>query len=157
MTLAPGARLGPYEVLSPLGAGGMGEVFRARDTRLGRDVAVKVLPEHLVGDPKALRRFEDEAKAVAALSHPSILFLLDVGETNGLRYAVTELLEGETLRALISRGPVPPQAHPRDRPARRRRPRRRPREGDRPPRRQARERLRDEGRPRQAPRLRPRP
>ena len=84
----------------------MGEVFRARDTRLGRDVAVKVLPEHLAGDPKALARFESEAKAVAALSHPNILALYDVGETNGTRYAVTELLEGETLRALVNQGPV---------------------------------------------------
>ena len=106
MSLAPGTRLGPYEVLSPLGAGGMGEVYRARDTRLGRDVAVKVLPDHLAGDPKALRRFQDEAKAVAALSHPNILALYDVGETNGVRYAVTELLEGETLRALVDQGPV---------------------------------------------------
>ena len=85
----------------------MGEVFRARDTRLGRDVAVKVLPDHLADDPKALHRFESEAKAVAALSHPNILFLLDVGETNGIHYAVTELLEGEPLRALVARGPVP--------------------------------------------------
>ena len=107
MTLAPGTRLGPYEVLAPLGAGGMGEVFRARDTRLGRDVAIKVLPDHFAGDPKALRRFETEAKAVAALSHPNILSLFDVGETNGTRYAVTELLEGEPLRALVLRGPVP--------------------------------------------------
>ncbi len=107
MALAPGTRLGPYEILSPLGAGGMGEVFRARDIRLGRDVAVKVLPDHLASDPKALRRFETEAKAVAALSHPNILFLLDVGETNGTRYAVTELLEGETLRALVARGRLP--------------------------------------------------
>ena len=107
MALAPGTKLGPYEILAPLGAGGMGEVFRARDTRLGRDVAVKVLPDTLASDEKALARFEMEAKAVAALSHPNILFLLDVGETNGMHYAVTELLEGETLRALVGRGPVP--------------------------------------------------
>ena len=107
MTLATGSRLGPYEILAPLGAGGMGEVFRARDTRLGRDVAVKVLPDHLAGDPKALARFESEAKAVAALSHPSILALFDVGEENGVNFAVAELLEGETLRALVARGPVP--------------------------------------------------
>jgi serine/threonine protein kinase len=105
--LAPGSRLGPYEILSLLGAGGMGEVFRARDTRLGRDVAVKVLPDHLRDDPKALARFESEARAVAALSHPNILALFDVGEASGVRYAVTELLEGETLRALLLRGPVP--------------------------------------------------
>ncbi|MBI5446605.1 MAG: serine/threonine protein kinase, partial [Deltaproteobacteria bacterium] len=107
MPLAPGTRLGPYEVLAPLGAGGMGEVWRARDTRLGRDVAVKVLPDHLASDKKALSRFEAEAKAVAALSHPNILALFDVGEANGIRYAVTELLDGETLRALVGRGAVP--------------------------------------------------
>ena len=107
MALVPGSRLGPYEVVAPLGAGGMGEVWRARDTRLGRDVAIKVLPDHFSNDPKALRRFESEAKAVAALSHPNILFILDVGEANGVHYAVTELLEGETLRALVARGPVP--------------------------------------------------
>ena len=107
MPLAPGTKLGPYEILVPLGAGGMGEVFRARDTRLGRDVAIKVLPDHFADDPKALHRFESEAKAVAALSHPNILSLFDVGETSGTRYAVTELLEGETLRALMARGPVP--------------------------------------------------
>ncbi len=106
MALFPGTRLGPYEILAPLGAGGMGEVYRARDTRLGREVAIKVLPDHLASDHKALARFETEAKAVAALSHPNILFLLDVGETNGIHYAVTELLEGETLRALVARGPV---------------------------------------------------
>ena len=98
MTLAAGTRLGPYEILSPLGAGGMGEVYRARDTRLGREVAVKVLPERLAGDPKALSRFEREAKAVAALSHPNILAIHDFGQERGIRYAVTELLEGQTLR-----------------------------------------------------------
>ena len=107
MTLAAGTRLGPYEVLAPLGAGGMGEVWRARDTRLARDVAIKVLPDHFANDPKALRRFESEAKAVAALSDPNILSIFDVGETNGIHYAVTELLEGATLRALVARGPVP--------------------------------------------------
>ncbi|HYN41016.1 MAG TPA: protein kinase, partial [Thermoanaerobaculia bacterium] len=107
MALAPGTRLGPYEVLAPLGAGGMGEVFRARDTRLGRDVAVKVLPDHLASDKKALARFETEAKAVAALSHSNILSLFDVGESGGIHYAVTELLEGETLRALVARGAIP--------------------------------------------------
>ncbi len=107
MTLAAGTRLGPYEILASLGAGGMGEVFRARDTRLGRDVAVKVLPERLAGDPKALRRFKSEAKVVAALSHPRILALYDVGETDGIPWAVTELLEGETLRGVVSGGPIP--------------------------------------------------
>ena len=107
MALTPGSRLGPYEVLAPLGAGGMGEVFRARDTRLGRDVAIKVVPDRLASDPKALHRFETEAKAVAALSHPNILALYDVGEADGIHYAVTELLEGETLRALVALGPAP--------------------------------------------------
>ena len=98
MTLAARTRLGPYEILSPLGAGGMGEVYRAQDTRLGREVAVKVLPERLAGDPKALSRFEREARAVAALSHPNILAIHDFGQERGIHYAVTELLEGQTLR-----------------------------------------------------------
>jgi eukaryotic-like serine/threonine-protein kinase len=105
--LSSGVRLGPYEVLSPLGAGGVGEVYRARDTRLGRDVAIKVLPESVAGDAHALARFEREARAVAALSHPNILALFDVGESNGVHFAVTELLEGETLRARVDRGPFP--------------------------------------------------
>ena len=103
MALAAGTRLGPYEILTPLGAGGMGEVYRARDTRLGREVAVKVLPERLAGDPRALSRFEREAKAVAALSHPNILAIHDFGDERGLRYAVTELLEGQTLRERLVR------------------------------------------------------
>jgi len=107
MALSAGTRLGPYEVLSPLGAGGMGEVYRARDTRLGREVAVKVLPEIVSDDPRALARFEQEAKAVAALSHPNILALFDVGKESSVSFVVTELLEGETLRALLGREPVP--------------------------------------------------
>ncbi len=107
MTLSAGTRLGPFEVLAPIGAGGMGEVYRARDTRLERDVAIKVLPESVSADPKALARFESEARAVAALSHPNILALHDVGEADGVRYAVTELLEGETLRGLVVRGLIP--------------------------------------------------
>src|SRR5690349_6713201 len=98
MPLSAGTRLGPYEILAPLGAGGMGEVYRARDSRLDRDVAIKVLPEHLSQNPQALARFEREAKAVAALSHPNILSIHDVGEEQVVRFAVTELLEGETLR-----------------------------------------------------------
>ena len=94
MTLQPGTRLGPYEVVAPLGAGGMGEVYRARDSRLNRDVAIKVLPQRLSQDPQSLMRFEREAKAVAALSHPNILVLFDIGTQDGLTYAVTELLEG---------------------------------------------------------------
>src|SRR5204862_2155693 len=98
MALFPGTRLGPYEILSPLGAGGMGEVYRARDSRLDRDVAIKVLPESLIEDGDALARFEREAKAVAALSHPNILAIHDFGREGGIAYAVMELLEGETLR-----------------------------------------------------------
>src|SRR6185369_13331729 len=98
MTLPAGARLGPYQIVEPLGAGGMGEVYRARDGRLGRDVALKVLPESVAGSPDALSRFEREARAVAALSHPNIVTIHDVGTTDGTAYAVLELLNGETLR-----------------------------------------------------------
>jgi serine/threonine protein kinase len=94
MTLAPGTRLGPYEILAPLGAGGMGEVYRARDSRLERDVAIKVLPEHLSQNPQALTRFVRETKALAALSHPNLLAIFDTGTENGIGYAVTELLDG---------------------------------------------------------------
>ncbi|HET6374401.1 MAG TPA: serine/threonine-protein kinase, partial [Candidatus Polarisedimenticolia bacterium] len=107
MTLAPGTRLGPYEILAPLGAGGMGEVYRARDQRLGRDVAVKVLPERVGGDPEAAARFEREARAVAALSHPNILAIHDVGADAGIVYSVTELLEGRTLRQCLEDSSVP--------------------------------------------------
>jgi eukaryotic-like serine/threonine-protein kinase len=107
MALAPGTRLGPYEVIAPLGAGGMGEVYRAKDGRLGRSVAVKVLPDRLARDEEARRRFEREARAVAALSHPNILAIHDFGADADLAYAVMELLEGETLRARLGRGPLP--------------------------------------------------
>jgi serine/threonine protein kinase len=93
-----GTKLGPYRIVSPLGAGGMGEVYRARDERLGRDVAVKVLPKTVADDPDRLARFEREARALAALSHPNILAIFDFGREGGVTYAVTELLEGETLR-----------------------------------------------------------
>ncbi len=105
MTLIAGTRLGPYEIVSPLGAGGMGEVYKARDPRLGRDVAIKVLPSSFAADPSRLRRFEQEARAVAALSHPNILAIFDIGAGEH-PYLVTELLEGETLRATIERGPL---------------------------------------------------
>src|SRR6202521_3774760 len=98
MPLTAGVRLGPYEILAPLGAGGMGEVYRARDTRLGREVAVKVLPESLNADPDRLRRFEQEARAASALNHPNILTVHDFGQQNGSPYVVSELLEGATLR-----------------------------------------------------------
>jgi hypothetical protein len=109
MPLSAGIQLGPYEILGPLGAGGMGEVYRARDTRLDRDVAIKVLPAALINDAAALARFEREAKAVAALSHPNILAVHDFGESGGTRYAVMELLEGESLRQRLSEGPLPPR------------------------------------------------
>ena len=103
MALSPGVRLGPYEITGPLGAGGMGEVYRALDTRLEREVAIKVLTHKLALNPEALKRFEREAKAVAALSHPNILAIHDFGVEGDTRYAVTELLKGETLRELIAR------------------------------------------------------
>ncbi len=107
MTLPAGSRLGSYRILSSLGAGGMGEVYRARDSKLDRDVAIKVLPASVAGDPDALARFEREAKAVAALSHPNILAIHDFGNQEGVSYAVTELLEGETLRGKLDTGPIP--------------------------------------------------
>ncbi len=100
-------RLGPYEILAPIGAGGMGEVYRARDRKLDRDVAIKVLPESVASDPDALARFEREAKAVAALSHPNILSIFDFGTQGGVAYAVMELLEGETLREKLVSGRIP--------------------------------------------------
>ena len=106
MSLRPGARLGPYEIVSPLGAGGMGEVWKAKDTRLDRFVAVKVLPEHLAQGPEALARFEREAKAVAALNHPNILALHDFATDGATTYAVMELLEGESLRTRLEQGPL---------------------------------------------------
>src|ERR1700730_9331425 len=106
MTLQAGTRLGPYEILSPIGAGGMGEVYRARDKKLDRDVAVKVLPQSIAADPDTLSRFEREAKAVAALSHQNILSIFDFGTHEGTAYAVMELLEGETLRGKLDAGPI---------------------------------------------------
>jgi eukaryotic-like serine/threonine-protein kinase len=107
MPLAIGTRLGPYEILGSLGAGGMGEVYRARDPRLGREVAVKVLPEDLAGDPGRLRRFEAEARAVGALNHPNILAVFDTGAAGAGPYVVFELLGGETLRRHLERGALP--------------------------------------------------
>src|SRR4051812_43694751 len=107
MSLPPGTRLGPYEILDVIGSGGMGDVYRARDTRLDRDVAVKVLPERFARDQEAKMRFEREAKAVAALTHPNILAIHDYGSEGGAAYSVTELLEGETLRRRIVEGPIP--------------------------------------------------
>jgi Tol biopolymer transport system component len=107
MTLASGTRLGPYEIQSPLGAGGMGEVYRARDTRLDRSVAVKVLPSHLSASPEVRQRFEREAKTISQLSHPHICALFDVGREGDIEYLVMELLEGETLSERLARGPLP--------------------------------------------------
>src|SRR5664279_2211794 len=106
MPLAAGSLLDSYEIVAPLGAGGMGEVYRARDTTLKRDVAIKVLPEYWSRDPERLRRFEQEAQATAALNHPNILSIFHVGQYNGSPYIVTELLHGETLRERLRRGPL---------------------------------------------------
>ncbi len=107
MALAPGTRLGPYEIAGPLGAGGMGEVYRALDTRLKRTVAVKTLPSHLASDPSLRARFEREARAVSALSHPNICTLHDIGEQDGVDFLVMEHIEGETLAARLVKGPLP--------------------------------------------------
>ena len=107
MALQTGTRLGPYEIQASIGAGGMGEVYRARDTRLGRDVALKVLPEAFARDAERLRRFEQEARAASALNHPNILVIYDIGTSDDAPFIVTELLEGETLRERLLNGPLP--------------------------------------------------
>jgi serine/threonine protein kinase/Tol biopolymer transport system component len=107
MALTPGTKLGPYEIVSAIGAGGMGEVYRARDTRLDREVAIKVLPAALTTDPDRLRRFEQEARTIAALSHPNILGIHDIGEHDGAPFLVSELLEGQTLREKLEAGALP--------------------------------------------------
>jgi serine/threonine protein kinase/Tol biopolymer transport system component len=108
MPLASGTKLGPYEILSPLGAGGMGEVYRARDSRLDRDVAIKVLPASLASDPNLRQRLEREAKSVSRLSHPHICTLYDIGQQAGTDFLVMELLDGETLEQRLLKGPLPP-------------------------------------------------
>src|ERR1700731_1519858 len=107
MALTSGTKLGPYEIQSPLGAGGMGEVYRARDSRLNRDVAIKVLPAQFSRDPDRLSRFRQEAQAAAALNHPSILAIYDFGEHDGSVYIVSEMLEGETLRDRLRAAALP--------------------------------------------------
>ena len=104
MALTSGIKLGPYEILAPLGAGGMGEVYRARDTRLERDVAIKVLPANLSSDPSLRQRLEREAKAVSKISHPHICTLHDIGHQDGMDFLIMELLEGETLEQRLTKG-----------------------------------------------------
>src|SRR5258707_2751139 len=107
MPLPNGSKLGPYEILAPAGSGGMGEVFRARDTRLDRTVAIKILPSYLSEKPDAKQRFEREARAISSLQHPNICTLFDVGSQNGTDYLVMEYLEGETLADRLAKGPLP--------------------------------------------------
>src|SRR5258705_8535975 len=107
MSLTPGTKLGPYEIIAPLGACGMGEVFRARDARLGRDVAIKALPEIFATDPERLARFEREARLLASLNHPNVAGIHGIEEVGGHRYLVLEFVEGETLAERLSRGPLP--------------------------------------------------
>lgn len=107
MALVPGSKLGPYEILSLLGTGGMGEVYRARDTALGRDVAIKILHSSNLQDPDRLRRFRQEAQAAAALAHPNILAIYFVGEHEGVPFLVSELLEGESLRERLRSNSIP--------------------------------------------------
>ena len=104
MALTPGTTLGPYEILSPIGAGGMGEVYKARDTRLDRTVAIKVLPEHVATDPDLKQRFEREAKTISSLNHPHICTLYDIGEQDGVDFLVMEYLEGDTLAQRLEKG-----------------------------------------------------
>src|ERR1700675_4640273 len=107
MALTPGTKLGPYEIQSPLGAGGIGEVYKARDTRLDRMVAVKILPRHLSENPEAKQRFDREARTISSLNHPNICTLHDVGDQDGVDYLVMEYLEGETLADRLHMGPLP--------------------------------------------------
>src|SRR5262245_47101203 len=107
MTIQSGVQLGPYAVIGPIGAGGMGEVYQARDTRLGRTVAIKVLPGQVAKDPLRRKRFEREAKVVSQLNHPHVCSLYDVGHDQGIDFLVMEFVEGETLAERIAKGPVP--------------------------------------------------
>src|ERR1700719_3397261 len=107
MAILPGLRLGPYEILSAIGAGGMGEVYRAKDTRLNRIVAIKVLPAHLADSPELRERFEREARTIASLNHPHICTLFDIGQQDGTDFLVMEYLEGETLAERLKKGPLP--------------------------------------------------
>src|SRR5881628_1745097 len=107
MPLNSGTRIGTYQITGPLGAGGMGEVYRARDTRLGREVAVKVLPSALASDPERLKRFEREARSASSLNHPNIVTIYDIGSADSVSYIAMELVQGEPLRALLTKGALP--------------------------------------------------
>ncbi len=107
MPLQPGTRLGNYEVVSELGSGGMGEVYKARDLKLGRDIAIKVLPEEMSADPSRLRRFEQEARAASALNHPNIVTIYEIGEHEGTPFIAMEYVKGKTLREILADGPLP--------------------------------------------------
>src|ERR1700690_1303263 len=107
MTLAPGSKLGTYEILAPLGSGGMGELYRARDTNLGRSVAIKILPAAFSTDSDRLGRFQEEARSASALNHPNIITIHELGEDSSTHYIVMELVDGKTLRELLMAGPLP--------------------------------------------------
>ena len=134
-----GRQLGPYAIIAPLGAGGMGEVYRARDTKLGRDVAIKILPSHFTADPERRARFAREARLLATLNHPHIGAIYGLEETDGVTALVLELVEGQTLADRLARGPLPIRRGPRDRAPDCRRARRSARKRDRPSRSEARE------------------
>ena len=107
MSLQPGTRLGNYQVLSELGSGGMGEVYKAKDLKLGREIAIKVLPEEMSADPSRLRRFEQEARAASALNHPNIVTIYEIGEHEGTPFIAMEYVKGRTLREILADGPLP--------------------------------------------------
>ena len=155
MGLSPGSRLGPYEIRASLGAGGMGEVYRAHDPRLARDVALKVLPADMAGDPARLERFTREARAIAALNHPHIVTIYSTEEADGIRFLTMELVEGQALDALIPAGGLAADALPRAGAAAGRRADRRASEADHPSRSEAGQRDGGERRPREGARLRP--
>src|SRR5262245_54775011 len=107
MALTPGSRLGPYEIVAALGGGGMGEVYRARDARLGREFAVKVLPADLSSDPDRVRRFEQEARSASGLDHPNIITVYDIGSADSTLYIAMQYVEGKTLREMLASGALP--------------------------------------------------
>src|SRR6187551_1834941 len=108
VSLPAGTRLGAYEIVAPLGAGGMGEVYRARDPKLGREIAIKILPSATASDPDRRQRFEQEARSASALNHPNILTIYDIGEADGTVYIAMELVDGKTLRELVASGDALP-------------------------------------------------